>query len=512
MKQKILFILCLGFALFSCQNEVENNTVIVNLTPSMNNITEENNTPMKVAAQDTSGITPLYAIQIYENDQPYYYGLFNDITKMQIALTTGKKYTFKVAAYKNGTGCGLKTEVDTAGVNYFLPLKTTMKNKFIKGDLLKDIDQASSAILNDSPKLYPEIDVFYSTKSLTLEAGTTSIDFNMLRMGFGIYLSVDAITTGKMEIYIGDDTIKLDANNATASTVRQFNTAKNNFNIIHESADNFTDTILIAAKWIGENGTIINLSNKFKFQRNYQKTLSIQLNAITNNFTFDSWKSIPRNGLTAWYPFNGNANDQSGNGYNGAVYDATPTTDRFGNINNAYLFNGSTSYISTSCTQPSGTSARTFSFWAQVAASPSTVSDCRVIHYGGTEAGSAVCICLSDYFNLYRFDIGNCYKLYQYNLPYNVWHMYTIVVPQNASVSDILMYIDGKLMTDYTYRNPTSYSINTTTDYPIIIGRATTYDYIRSTYHNFAGKLDDIAIWNRALSSEEITDVYNARD
>src|SRR3990172_9009459 len=44
-------------------------------------------------------------------------------------------------------------------------------------------------------------------------------------------------------------------------------------------------------------------------------------------------------GLVAYYPFNGNANDESGNGNNGTVIGATLTTDRFNNPNKAYLFN-----------------------------------------------------------------------------------------------------------------------------------------------------------------------------
>ena len=51
-------------------------------------------------------------------------------------------------------------------------------------------------------------------------------------------------------------------------------------------------------------------------------------------------------GLVAWYPFNGNANDSSGNGNNGTVSGATLTTDRFGNPGKAYSFNGTNAYIS----------------------------------------------------------------------------------------------------------------------------------------------------------------------
>src|SRR4051794_23737075 len=46
-------------------------------------------------------------------------------------------------------------------------------------------------------------------------------------------------------------------------------------------------------------------------------------------------------GLIASYPFNGTANDESGNNYNGIVKDAILTTDRFGNQAKAYSFNDS---------------------------------------------------------------------------------------------------------------------------------------------------------------------------
>jgi len=45
-------------------------------------------------------------------------------------------------------------------------------------------------------------------------------------------------------------------------------------------------------------------------------------------------------GLIAYYPFNGNANDESGNGLNGTANGASLTTDRFGNENSAYSFDG----------------------------------------------------------------------------------------------------------------------------------------------------------------------------
>src|SRR5690242_20539738 len=50
-------------------------------------------------------------------------------------------------------------------------------------------------------------------------------------------------------------------------------------------------------------------------------------------------------GLMAYYPFNGNAHDESGNGNDPIFNNATLTSDRLGNANSAYSFNGIDNYI-----------------------------------------------------------------------------------------------------------------------------------------------------------------------
>lgn len=50
-------------------------------------------------------------------------------------------------------------------------------------------------------------------------------------------------------------------------------------------------------------------------------------------------------GLVAYYPFNGNANDESGNGNHGMVTGAVLAADRFGNTNSAYNFDGASNIV-----------------------------------------------------------------------------------------------------------------------------------------------------------------------
>ena len=72
-------------------------------------------------------------------------------------------------------------------------------------------------------------------------------------------------------------------------------------------------------------------------------------------------------GLVALYSFNGNANDLSTNNNNGAVTGATLTADRFGNVNSAYSFNGSSDYIEVvNNASLTFTTAVSFSFWINI--------------------------------------------------------------------------------------------------------------------------------------------------
>ena len=66
---------------------------------------------------------------------------------------------------------------------------------------------------------------------------------------------------------------------------------------------------------------------------------------VFTSITLLTFSQLPTNGLVGNWPFNGNANDASGYGNNGTVFGATLTTDRFGNTNSAYSFDGINDFI-----------------------------------------------------------------------------------------------------------------------------------------------------------------------
>ncbi|MBK7429462.1 MAG: hypothetical protein IPI62_00575 [Bacteroidetes bacterium] len=81
---------------------------------------------------------------------------------------------------------------------------------------------------------------------------------------------------------------------------------------------------------------------------------------------------VPSNGLVGWWPFNGNANDESGNGNSGTVNGATLVNDRYGNPSKAYNFNGINNFIeiphSSSLVFPAST--QSISFWLNLPSIP----------------------------------------------------------------------------------------------------------------------------------------------
>lgn len=221
---------------------------------------------------------------------------------------------------------------------------------------------------------------------------------------------------------------------------------------------------------------------------------------------------VPSNGLVGWWPFNGNANDESGNGNNGTVNGATLTTDRFGVGNKAFSFNGS-SKIQTINAGPTGTGI-TLSFWYK---SNQTIL-MQTISYGSTNWGS--------YFGTYLNHAsaqtpGPCYgpslttagTLINKNSDQlqdtTIWHHAIIIIP--TSINDLnsaIFYLDGVQLTNTcSFANYGAPSPNIDNGNPIIFGGGW---YSGVPYNDYTGQLDDIGFWNRALTEAEILALYES--
>jgi hypothetical protein len=213
-----------------------------------------------------------------------------------------------------------------------------------------------------------------------------------------------------------------------------------------------------------------------------------------------------QNSLVAYFPFNGNANDESGTGNHGIVYNATLTTDRFGKANSAYLFNGTNAYIKASASNlPSA--ERTVSLWFYA----NNVNKPVVLAYGGSGVcGTSWCqyINIPGFSNAYQVQ-GHCNNhllLSNYvNPPINEWYHWVIT----TSSIGTKIYINGVLTSSNTayfndtYVNGTDLAVGVN----VFHNGAAPFTDANATWFN--GKLDDIRIYNRELSHNEILDLYN---
>lgn len=212
---------------------------------------------------------------------------------------------------------------------------------------------------------------------------------------------------------------------------------------------------------------------------------------------------IPTQGLVAYYPFNGNANDESGNGNNGTLSGAeTLTTDRFGHSNAAYLFNGVSSYIQVPHSvslQPS--SALSIAAWAKARDWGSGRGVCTIVDKGTDQQAG-----------WYTLRYWSNPRQFEFSIKFatsSISYLYTTQAIASDSTYFVAGSYDGQTMKIYLDCVLQNSRLQTGTipqnTSPLTIGRHN----LSSAYYYLNGKVDDIRIYNRVLSESEINQLYH---
>jgi len=261
-------------------------------------------------------------------------------------------------------------------------------------------------------------------------------------------------------------------------------------------------------------GTLITKTVEETFNKTNNQQMKKTITLLSLLFIVaTSFAQIPTNGLVAWYPFTGSAIDSSGNGNNGTVDGATLTTDRFGNTNSAYSFNGLNSSISVPNSNTLNPLALTISCWYLANELPNGSDGMTVLQKNNIENASQVSYGIihqnhwNNYIGLYTSTgSGNCGGTNSnlhwgtgYIIPANIWVnvIYSIDSKGNSNV-----YYNGKLVDSYAGSpliSCNSISSNLRIGGPHWNGDVTL----------FSGKIDDIRIYNRALNITEVQSLYN---
>jgi hypothetical protein len=229
---------------------------------------------------------------------------------------------------------------------------------------------------------------------------------------------------------------------------------------------------------------------------------------IVRNFTTKNPVSTQlKNGLVAYYPFNGNANDASLNSFNGTVNGPILTSDRFGTANKAYLF-GDNQEIIVPNTSNLNTYPLTVSLWYKTSRlsdgeESNIFSKYLPAYWNGFQ------IVLSDFRGANDgFGVASWYLrsisdrvIGYYNegsftqkfIVKDTWYHYVFVLDKTGGK----IYVNGILIDSHSWTGTEGACSNNLLWK--IGGKYNTW---------FNGKIDDIGIWNRALSPNEITYLF----
>ncbi|MCX6132214.1 MAG: SUMF1/EgtB/PvdO family nonheme iron enzyme [Ignavibacteriales bacterium] len=221
--------------------------------------------------------------------------------------------------------------------------------------------------------------------------------------------------------------------------------------------------------------------------------------------------------VVAFYPFSGNANDGSGNGNNGINHGATLATDRFGNANSSYAFDGVNSYIDGDKLLTTVQDNFAVSIWIKPT-QPHEIDAESVVGGIGTEGQKYVIFPTHGTgFGIGQAGMGisagtNGVSVYEhaaeympvllsYSGPISGW-THVVVVYKNKQPT---LFLNGSLVrTGLTSSYIVHPSIGKAGVYPNHVG-----GFGGGTYGYFNGQLDDIRIYSRTLSAAEIDTLYH---
>lgn len=200
-------------------------------------------------------------------------------------------------------------------------------------------------------------------------------------------------------------------------------------------------------------------------------------------------------GLQAYYSFDTDATDQHGN-FDGTVVGATKTSS--GLIGGAYQFTGN-QHIDVGSPLATGNNARSYSMWVNPTGSNDTVG---LFHAGSDGSGNDFTVWLerrgaADQNHIYLRRFIDDVRTQPNQTFDNSWH-HVVVSYDGTTSHNVDFYVDGvNLNVDTGFS--TSRTFNT----------ALITQSIGGNYQPSDSIIDEVGVWNRSLTAQEVSDLYN---
>lgn len=266
-------------------------------------------------------------------------------------------------------------------------------------------------------------------------------------------------------------------------------TPLNNASINVDGLSNTTITIRITCL-----PNAIDSLSKVEATISYNQPLKTVVYATYVSSSGNSGASDITDGLVAWWKLNGDANTSIGSP-NGVITNATSTTNQAGQSNMAYSFNGSSSTINTASTFGLGTTNVSISCWVY---NPLASNHGQFVHVGYTGFGIGMGNTTADTNGSNIVMIFNSVRWIPTSTTIGTgWHHVVMVINSSGVPT---AYLDGVSAGEYPGANSLAPTSSVTT-----IG-----SIYNATGDYFNGSIDDVRLYNRALSPAEILSLYSA--
>jgi hypothetical protein len=215
------------------------------------------------------------------------------------------------------------------------------------------------------------------------------------------------------------------------------------------------------------------------------------------------------NGLVGMWSFNGpdynsasttaEVLDRSGSGNNGDNIGATRVG---GKVGQALQFNGTTNYVSVSM---SSSPIMTISFWGKVG-TPSANENFGIAFHDATTGLQKLSVVLNDAGELGVASSFNAWQRMKNGFTTlqndGKWHLFSFVV-NKSDYTQSHVYLDGSEVSSYTTQANTTFN----SDDRLYMNRINVPSASRDDYAT--GALDEVRIYNRALTASEVYQLYN---
>ncbi|NQY75119.1 MAG: LamG domain-containing protein [Candidatus Margulisbacteria bacterium] len=207
-----------------------------------------------------------------------------------------------------------------------------------------------------------------------------------------------------------------------------------------------------------------------------------------------------KQGLVTYYSFSGNAIEETGNGQDGTVLNATLTLDKDGNPARAYYFNGNTSSIKAIVDSSLSLSNLTIAAWIKVMGEGTW--NPRVVAVGPPKTATQYYSLITSQNTNKTFGFLKYFNETQQTMSFSelesqTW--YFIAVTYDNSNGETLLYLNGQLIQETTLKN----GISNFSKAILQIGHSD------NTLDRFHGNLDEIRIYNQVLSKEKVKELFS---